>query len=65
MSISISTMGKFCPPPGSSTSSSSVGGGGGLGASFIQPRKPQVQISRVKYHNNSIKSVSVTNVQEK
>jgi hypothetical protein len=65
MSISIATMGMFTPQYGTSSSSSSTGGGGG-GGGYIQPprRKPQVQVSKVKYHNIGSKQVTVIGIRE-
>ena len=66
MSISIATMGKFCPPPGSSSSTTTVVGGAvGGGFTQVQPRKPLITVSRVKYHNVGPKRVTVIGIQEK
>jgi hypothetical protein len=64
MSIAIATGGMFIPQCGTSSTSSSTGGGGGGYAHPAPQRKPQVQISKVKYHNIGPKQVTVIGIRE-
>jgi hypothetical protein len=65
-SICIATGGKFCGPSGSSSGDTTtiVGGAAGGGFTQVQPRKPLITVSRVKYHNVGPKRVTVIGIQE-
>jgi len=59
----MATMGKFAGPP-ARVAIFTRSGGDASGPTQERPRKPQVQISKVKYHNLSTKKVTVIGIQE-